>query len=379
MTRESAPDDAGGAREGDGALAGMLVVDFSTLTPGPLASLFLAEAGADVVKIERPGGDEMRAREPRLGPDSAQFALLNRGKRSVVADLKAPGAFDRLRGLIERADVILEQFRPGVMARLGFGYDAVRAINPRIVYCSLTGYGQSGPRAQVAGHDLNYVAESGLLSLGIAADGSPAIPAALVGDIAGGTYPAVINIALALLRRERTGEGAYLDISMADNLAPFMAGPLARGLGGGDWPAPRMGDLTGASPRYRTYATRDARRLAVGALEDRYWSNFCDTIGLDADVRKSLAKDALIEAVAARVAARTAEEWQRAFAGVDACVSLVRTLPEVAGAACGGDFGRVVAGGDALPALCVPIASSLRREGGDRPAPALGESGRHGG
>lgn len=193
MTRTSSPGDEGRAAAADGALAGMLVVDFSTLTPGPLATLFLAEAGADVVKIERPGGDEMRARAPRLGPDSAQFALLNRGKRSVVADLKAPGAFGQLSGLLGRADVIVEQFRPGVMARLGFGYEAVRAINPRIVYCSLTGYGQSGPRAQVAGHDLNYVAESGLLSLGIASDGAPSIPAALVGDIAGGTYPAVMN------------------------------------------------------------------------------------------------------------------------------------------------------------------------------------------
>ncbi len=330
------------------------------------------------MKIERPGGDEMRARAPRLGPDSAQFALLNRGKRSVVADLKAPGAFGQLSGLLGRADVIVEQFRPGVMARLGFGYEAVRAINPRIVYCSLTGYGQSGPRAQVAGHDLNYVAESGLLSLGIASDGAPSIPAALVGDIAGGTYPAVMNIALALLRRERTGEGAYLDISMADSLAPFMAGPLARGVGGDAWPEPRMGDLTGASPRYRTYETRDGRRLAVGALEDRYWSNFCDTIGLDAATCKPLAREALIDAVAARIAMRTAEEWERAFAGVDACVSIVRTLREVAASACGPGFGRVTAGGASLPALTVPIAASLRRGEGDLPAPPLGESGRFG-
>lgn len=360
--------------ESTGALAGTLVVDFSTLTPGPLATLMLSEAGAEVVKIERPdGGDEMRSRTPRLGPDSAQFALLNRGKRSVVVDLKSPAAFDRLRGLLERADVLVEQFRPGVMARLGFGYDAVRAINPGIVYCSLTGYGQAGARARVAGHDLNYVAESGLLSLGIGADGVPTIPAALVGDIAGGTYPAVLNIALALLRRERTGEGAWLDIAMADNLAPFMVGPLARGLGGGDWPEWRMSELTGASPRYRTYATSDGRHLAVGALEDRYWKGFCDVVGIDAGMRDALTREALMAAVAARVATRTAAQWEDAFSGIDACVSVVRTLREVAGTAAGGEFGEVEAGGEHLPALAVPIAAPLRRVAPSRRAPALGE------
>jgi crotonobetainyl-CoA:carnitine CoA-transferase CaiB-like acyl-CoA transferase len=360
----------------DGALAGVLVVDFSTLTPGPLATLMLAEAGADVVKVERPnGGDEMRARAPRLGPDSAQFALLNRGKRSVAVDLKAPGAFERLRPLLARADVVVEQFRPGVMARLGFGYEAVRAINPRVVYCSLTGYGQDGPRAQVAGHDLNYVAESGLLSLGIGADGAPTIPAALVGDIAGGTYPAVMSIALALFRRERTGEGAYLDVAMAANLAPFMVGALARGLSGGEWPAPRMSELTGMSPRYRTYATRDGRWLAVGALEDRFWANFCDVVGVDAAARASLSRDALAEAVAGRVAQRTAAEWDAAFAGVDACASVVRTLREAAGDAVGA-HGDVVAGDARLPSLATPIARSLCRAPADRAAPALGESGR---
>jgi crotonobetainyl-CoA:carnitine CoA-transferase CaiB-like acyl-CoA transferase len=377
MTWDSPAGPAPGRPDASGALAGTLVVDFSTLTPGPLATLMLAEAGADVVKIERPGGgDEMRARAPRLGADSAQFALLNRGKRSVVVDLKSPAAIERLRGLLERADVLVEQFRPGVMARLGLGYDAVRAINPRVVYCSITGYGQSGPRANLAGHDLNYVAESGLLSLGIGADGAPTIPAALVGDIAGGTYPAVINIALALLRRERTGEGAWLDIAMADNLAPFMAGPLARGLRGGAWPEARMGELTGASPRYRTYATRDGRRLAVGALEDRYWTAFCDGVGVDALARATLSREALADAVAARVATRSAREWTETFEGIDACVSVVRTLPEVAGALTGGPFGEVSSGGERLPALSVPIAAPLRRAGGERAAPALGESGR---
>src|SRR5687768_1076540 len=147
-------------------LEGIRVLDFSTLLPGPMASLLLAEAGAEVIKIERPGrGDEMRSYVPRFGPDSVNFALLNRGKRSIAIDLKAPGAVDRLRPLIATADVVIEQFRPGVMDRLGLGYDALRAINPKMVYCAVTGWGQTGPKADVAAHDLNYVAESGMLAL----------------------------------------------------------------------------------------------------------------------------------------------------------------------------------------------------------------------
>lgn len=153
-------------------LGGIQVLDFSTLLPGPLAGLILAEAGAAVLKIERPGrGDEMRAYEPRLGADSANFALLNRGKGSLALDLKAPGALNRLNPYIAACDVLIEQFRPGVMARLGLGFEAVRRINPAIVYCSITGWGQDGPMADVAAHDLNYMAETGVLDLVRGSDG----------------------------------------------------------------------------------------------------------------------------------------------------------------------------------------------------------------
>ncbi|MGH7090719.1 MAG: CoA transferase, partial [Stellaceae bacterium] len=150
----------------------LLVLDFSTLLPGPLATLLLAEAGAQVIKIERPGtGDEMRGYAPKFGDSSVNFALLNRGKRSVAIDLKAPDALHRLEPLLRRADILVEQFRPGVMARLGLDYERVRALNPRLVYCSITGYGASGPRAGDAGHDLNYLAETGMLMLAAGADG----------------------------------------------------------------------------------------------------------------------------------------------------------------------------------------------------------------
>src|SRR5262245_40397920 len=170
-------------------LEGCLVLDFSTLLPGPLATLVLAEAGAEVVKIERPGGDEMRAWEPRWGRESLNFALLNRGKKSIVVDLKDARQRDRLQPLIARADVLVEQFRPGVMARLGLDYASVSALNPRIIYCSITGYGQAGPRREVAAHDVNYVATSGLLSLSMGPPSLPVLPPALIADIAGGSYP----------------------------------------------------------------------------------------------------------------------------------------------------------------------------------------------
>src|SRR5262245_47228615 len=188
-------------------LEGLLVLDFSTLLPGPLATLILAEAGAEVIKIERPGGDEMRAWEPRWGSQSVNFALLNRGKKSIVVDLKDAHHREQLKPLMTRADVLVEQFRPGVMARLGLDYASVSAINPRIIYSSITGYGQTGPRRSVAAHDVNYMADSGLLSLSMGPPSHPVLPPALIADIAGGAYPAVMNIMLALRERDRTGRG----------------------------------------------------------------------------------------------------------------------------------------------------------------------------
>src|SRR5215218_1618782 len=193
-------------------LEGLLVVDFSTLLPGPLATLMLAEAGAEVVKVEKPGGDEMRQFPPALGVGSAPYAALNGAKKSIVVDLKSAAGRRSLEPLLARADILVEQFRPGVMERLGLGYEAVKRINPRVIYCSISGYGQAGPRAQDAGHDLNYQAVTGLLSLSPGTPAAPTMPPSLVADIAGGTLPTVLNIVLALRQRDRTGEGCRLDI-----------------------------------------------------------------------------------------------------------------------------------------------------------------------
>jgi crotonobetainyl-CoA:carnitine CoA-transferase CaiB-like acyl-CoA transferase len=284
-------------------LAGIRVLDFSTLLPGPLATLLLAEAGAEVIKIERRGaGDEMRNYTPKFGADSVNFAMLNRGKRSVAIDLKEPGAVERLMPLVASADVLVEQFRPGVMDRLGLGYDALSREHPRLIYCSITGYGQSGPRAGIAAHDLNYAADTGMLALAAGADGAPVPPAALVADIGGGSYPAVVNILLALRERDRTGRGCKLDVAMADNLFAFMYWAIGDGQTAGAWPRPGKALVTGGSPRYNVYRTRDDRFIAAAPLEEKFWQNFCDVLGLPTAVRDDERDpEAAIRAVAARI------------------------------------------------------------------------------
>ena len=361
-------------------LQGIRVLDFSTLLPGPLATLILAEAGAEVIKIERPGrGDEMRSYVPRFGTDSVNFALLNRGKRSVAIDLKAPDAIGQLTPLLETSDVVVEQFRPGVMDRLGLGYDALSKINPRIIYCAITGYGQQGPRADVAAHDLNYVSEAGMLSLTVGADGAPVLPAVLVADIAGGTYPAVINILLALRERDRTGNGCKLDIAMADNLFTLMYWGIGNGLAAGQWPTPGGDLVTGASPRYNIYRTRDGRFLAAAPLEQKFWEGFCALLdvppGLRDDARDPAATRA---AVAERVAQRTADELLALFRGHDVCCTIATSLenaladPHFTGR---GVFARTLAaGGKSMTALPVPVAGSFRSDEQEAGYPELGEA-----
>jgi len=359
-------------------LEGVRVLDFSTLLPGPLASLILAEAGAEVIKVERPGqGEDMRAYAPQLGGTAAGFALLNRGKRAIALDLRAPGAARSILELARGVDIVLEQFRPGVMGRLGLGYEDFRAVNPRIIYCALTGYGQSGPKAQVAGHDLNYAAETGLLSLAAGADGMPGMPPTLIADIGAGTYPAVVNILLALRRRDASGEGAFLDIAMTDNLFTFMFWGLAQGNGGGEWPRTGKEQVTGGSPRYRVYRTADSRYLAVAALEDKFWQAFCRIIDLPADLCDDRTDpEASIAGVAQRIEASASAHWEREFAGVDVCCALVRTLEEAVRDIhfrARGLFERnVTLPGHTLPALPVPVVPNLRSPGANAAAPMVG-------
>ena len=360
-----------------GPLAGIRILDFSNLLPGPFASLLLAEAGAEVIKIERAGtGDEMRRYPPALGDASGNFALLNRGKTSLCLDLKDEGDRAHARALACSADVLIEQFRPGVMARLGLDYATLRGDNARLIYCSITGYGQSGERALKAGHDLNYMAETGLLGLTRSADGAPVLPQVLAADIGAGAYPAVVNILLALQQRASSGHGCHIDVAMCDNLFTFAYWGLAAGLAGGRWPRPGGELTTGGSPRYQIYRTGDGEYLAAAPIEDRFWRIFCDGIGLpEADRDDSADPDSTIRKVAELIATRTAAEWRERFDGVDACVSIVESLrggfsdPAFAAR---GLFDRIVsAQGLTIPALPVPIANCLREADKQRPCPDL--------
>jgi alpha-methylacyl-CoA racemase len=319
-----------------------------------------------VIKIERPGqGDEMRSYEPRLGADSVNFALLNRAKRSIAIDLKEAGARARLMPLVREADVLIEQFRPGVMDRLGLGYAALEKENPGLVYCSLTGYGQHGPKAHIAAHDLNYIAETGLLHLSADREGAPVIPPALIADIGGGAYPAVINILLALQQRTRTGQGCHLDIAMTDQLFPFMYWALGNGIAADRWPRPGSELVTGGSPRYRIYRTADDRFLAAAPLEQRFWDRFCELIGLEERLRDDAPDPAAtIVGVANLIRAREAAHWQVLFQGEDVCCATVASLEEALEdphVQARGLFDQVLtAEGRSIPALPVPVAPAFR-------------------
>lgn len=361
-------------------LEGVRVLDFSTLVPGPLATLILAEAGADVVKVERPGeGDLMRSYEPKLGVASSNFALLNRGKRTVTADLRSADGFARVHDLAVEADVIVEQFRPGVMDRLGLSYGHIAAANPEVVYCSITSFGQEGERALQAAHDLNFMALTGALSLVADRDGKPPLPITPFGDIAGGSYPAVVNILLGLLAARSTGHGTHIDVSMTDNLFTFLYWALGEGWSSGEWPAPNDGLVAGGTPRYGLYATSDNRYVAAAPLEDQFWDRFCDLVDLDVPLRRPDAnQDEIRTAVSDRISSHPAAHWDEKFKGHDVCCTVVRTVEEATSDpffALRGIFSREVTdptGQLVIPALPVPLDADLRDSATRRSYPESG-------
>jgi alpha-methylacyl-CoA racemase len=361
-------------------LSGLLVLDFTTLLPGPLASLMLAEAGAEVLKIERPGGEDARRFPPFIDGESAVFAMLNRGKQVLTLDLKGAGDRAKLIPLIQRADILLEQFRPGVMGRLGFGYEDVRSINPRLIYCSISGYGQSGARVLEAGHDINYIGNTGLLDLQPGPIEAPVLPPMLAADIAGGSFPAVINILLALRARDQSGQGCRLDIAMSDAMFTFGWAALALGAATGKFPKPGELWLVGASPRYRLYPTKDGKLVACGAIEQKFWAAFSKAIGLPAEFVNDLRDpNATRDAVAKLIAARTSDEWRPIFAAADCCTTIVVPLEQAMRDphfVARGLFDHKVesASGKTIPALPLPIAPGFRDRPGAKKAPPLAKN-----
>jgi len=309
-------------------LEGITVLDLASVGPAARASRWLADYGATVIKVGPVPGREGVQITPAFHAYSA-----HRQMRRVLVDLKAAEGKEVLLRLAEGADVLIESFRPGVMARLGLGYEDVRGRNPRIVYCSTTGYGQHGPHASWAGHDLNYLAVGGFLDCtGRGPDDGPTIPGATVADSAAGGMHAVMAVLAALVRRAGTGEGAYLDVAVADGVLALMALQIDDYLATGAVPGPASGMLTGRYACYDTYRAADGRWLSVAAIEPRFWANLCRALGLeqwadrqtDDDVQDQIRID-----LGAAFAQRDRDAWIAALAGDDTCVAAVLSVPEV--------------------------------------------------
>jgi alpha-methylacyl-CoA racemase len=303
-------------------LHGITVLDLSTFGPGARCTRALADYGARVVKIEAPGA-------PR--PTFHAYGG-TRGIERVELDLKADDERAELLRMAGRADVFVESYRPGVVDRLGIGYDALRAANPRIVYCSTSGYGQDGPRSHWAGHDLNYLAVSGFLHCSPRdAHGVPALPGATVADIAAGGMHAALSIVAALYERERTGVGRYLDVSVADGALWMQALAVDEHLATGTSPGPGHDVLTGRYACYGTYGCADGRFVAVGAIEPKFFANLCARLGVDAPERQydDDAQDALRDELRLAFASRTRDDWVAELAPNDCCVAPVLTVDEV--------------------------------------------------
>ncbi|MER5884801.1 CaiB/BaiF CoA-transferase family protein [Streptomyces sp. NPDC001941] len=308
---------------GNGPLDGVRVVELAGIGPGPFAAMLLADLGADVVRVDRPGGSGLGIK--------AEFDLTNRNKRSVLVDLKSGGGPAAVLDLVERADVLIEGYRPGVAERLGVGPDACLARNPRLVYGRMTGWGQEGPLAQRAGHDIAYIAVTGALGMIGKPDEPPTVPANLVGDYAGGALYLVVGVLAALHHARAHGEGQVVDAAIVDgtaHLATMIHGMLAAG----GWQDRRGANLLdGGCPFYGTYETSDGGHMAVGALEQRFYDEFTALLGIgeQAAARGDLARwGELREAVAAAFATRTRAEWTAVFEHTDACVAPVLSLRE---------------------------------------------------
>lgn len=306
----------------EGALTGIRVLDLSRMLPGPYCSMILADHGAEVIAIE----------DRRFQADGLFFSDLNRNKRHMALNLKSEEGLAVFFRLAEKADVILEGFRPGVVQRLGVDYEAVRRVNPRIVYCSISGYGQDGPLAERAGHDVNYLANAGVLGLIGEKGRPPVIPGVQIADIAGGGMNAAIGILLALFARQTSGRGQYIDISMTDGMVGFLSLPYFFSRLEGKPPQASNMLLSHRYGCYNTYETADGRYIALGAVENRFWRGLCGHLGrpeyaalqYDEDRREEI-----VDFLRMTFRSKTLVEWERELAGLDICWAKVKTMEEV--------------------------------------------------
>lgn len=316
-----------------GPLAGLKILDFSTLLPGPYASQILADLGATVLRIESPTRpDLVHALPPFIGRASSANASLNRNKRSLALNLKHPLASRIIERLLEDYDIVIEQFRPGVMSRLGLGYNQLKHFRPDIIYCSITGYGQTGPMKDRAGHDINYLAVSGLASYSGRSDTGPVLSGTQIADIAGGSHHAVMGILAAVIHRTASGSGQHIDISMTDAALSLTTIVGATALAGGK--TPELGtEMLNGGIFYDYYRTADGRYLSVGGLEPQFYSAMLELMDLDEWIPRASDYNPqnqarLKAALKTAFAGKSAGEWLELFACADVCVELVQTIDE---------------------------------------------------
>jgi crotonobetainyl-CoA:carnitine CoA-transferase CaiB-like acyl-CoA transferase len=319
-------------------LRGIRVLDLTRLLPGPAATMHLADMGAEVIKIEDPGaGDYARTMGPVREEVSQFFVAVNRGKQSIRLDLKDPAERDRFLAMVKTADVVVESFRPGVMDKLGIGWEVLRQRNPALVMCAISGYGQDGPLSEMAGHDINYVGYAGMLEQNVGPDGVPALSNLQVGDLLGGTQAAVQGILAALLAVKMGGPGRFVDVSMTDTVFAHNIMPLVAVNNTGR-PAPPGKDLlTGGVPCYNVYRTSDNRFMAVGALELKFWQCCCDvlerpdlktrhwSLGQEVGGEDAMAIKAELDAI---FATDSLGYWTERFSGADCCVTPILRADE---------------------------------------------------
>jgi len=325
----------------DGPLDGIRVVDLSALAPGPYCSMLLADMGAEVILVEqagRPRGRRDVSSDPNEERRRYSSYALGRGKRSIGLNLKADEAREIFYQLSDEADVVLEGFRPGVVKRLGVDWDTLSARNSRLIYCSLSGFGQTGPYAPHVGHDINYIATAGALGMigDFAADGRPAIPVNIIADFAGGGLMAAFAIVCAIQARERTGEGQYIDVAMSDGSMSLITSALAGYEGAGADMRPAQHVLNGGEPHYQVYETADGRWFSVGSMEPYFYANLCRALDLEQYIDDQGTSDPrrrteIRDAFAAAFKSRTAEEWDQVLNDVDVCAKPVLSLEEALG------------------------------------------------
>ncbi len=354
-----------------GALTGIKVIDLSRLLPGPYCSMILADHGARVIAVE----------DKRFLADGLFLNIVNRNKQHIALDLKSPRGKEIFSRLVADADVVLEGFRPGVVEKLGVDYKTLAEKNPRIIYCSISGYGQAGACRDRSGHDVNYLAMCGVLDQIGRSDQPPCIPGVQFADIAGGGMNAAIGILLALAAREKSGRGQYIDISMTDSMLAFMPAALFMYHMAGIWPDRGSAVLSHRYAFYNTYRTKDGRDISIGALEHRFWKNLCQHLGLAEYIPRQYDeahRQEIIDHLRAVFASKTLAEWKQDLAGVDCCWAPVQNFAEVLEDPFFKERGMIVETGEADPKKArtfgVPVKLS-DTPGGVRTRPdAFGES-----